>query len=106
MYTFLADVQVSFTTNSPVAGRFVRATCTVTNLEPSQTIVSITWRHNGSTIMNGGRFVITSPSSGMSQLTINDLVPSDAGQYVCFADFQSPGVQRTSLPSTLVIQSK
>ena len=56
--------------------------------------------------MNGGRFMITNPSSGMSQLTISDLVPSDAGQYVCFADFQNPGLQITSLPSTLVIQSK
>ena len=99
-------MQVSFTTNSPVAGRFVTATCTVTNLQPSQTIVSITWRHNGSTIVNGGRFTITSPSSGMSQLTIEDLVPSDAGQYVCFADLQNPVAQRTSLPATLVIQSK
>ena len=50
--------------------------------------------------------MITSPSSGMSQLTIEDLVPSDAGQYVCFADLQNPELQRTSLPSTLVIQSK
>ena len=100
MCTFLADVQVSFTTNSPVAGRFVEATCTVTNLQQSQGIVSITWRHNGSNITNGGRFMITSPSSGMSQLTIEDLVPSDAGQYVCSA------AQRTSSPATLVIQSK
>ena len=99
-------MQVSFTTNSPVAGRFVTATCTVTNLQPSQTIVSITWRHNGSTIVNGGRFTITSPSSGMSQLTIEDLVPSDAGQYVCSADLQNPVAQRTSSPDTLVIQSK
>ena len=56
--------------------------------------------------MNGGRFMITSPSSGMSQLTIEDLVPSDAGQYVCFADLQNPELQRTSLPSTLVILGK
>ena len=99
-------MQVSFGTNSPVAGRFVTATCTVTNLQQSQTIASITWRHNGSTIMNGGRFIITNPSSGRSDLTINDLVLSDAGQYVCFADLQNPGLQITSLLSTLVIQSK
>ena len=99
-------MQVSFGTNSPVAGRFVTAICTITNLQPSQTIVSITWRHNDSNIMNGGRFMITSPSSGMSQLTIEDLVPSDAGQYVCSADLQNPELQLSSSPATLVIQSK
>ena len=56
--------------------------------------------------MNGGRFMITNPSSGMSQLTIDELVLSDAGQYVCFADLQNPVVQRTSSAATLVIQSK
>ena len=56
--------------------------------------------------MNGGRFMITNPSSGRSELTINDLVPSDAGQYVCFADLQNPVLVRTSLPATLAIQSK
>ena len=50
--------------------------------------------------------MITSPSSGMSQLTIEDLVPSDAGQYVCFADLQNPVAQNMSSPATLVVQSK
>jgi len=50
--------------------------------------------------------MITSPSSGMSQLTIEDLVPSDAGQYVCSADLQNPELQLSSSPATLVIQSK
>ena len=50
--------------------------------------------------------MIINPSSDMSQLTIDDLVLSDAGQYLCFADLQNPGLQITSSAATLVIQSK
>ena len=95
-----ADVQVSFTTTSPVAGRFVGATCTVTNLQPSQSIASVSWRHNGTNIVNGGRTTITNEfASNRSRLNIEDLVSSDSGEYTCSVQLQNPPREITDVYS-------
>ena len=103
---FLADVQVSFTTTRPVADRFVTATCTVTNLQPSQSIASVSWRHNGTVIVDGGRTTITNEfAANRSRLDINNLVPSDSGEYTCSVQLQNPMREVTDV-ATIEIQSK
>ena len=80
--------------------------CTVTNLQPSQSIASASWRHNGTPIVSGGRTTITNEfGSRRSRLDIEDLVPSDAGDYTCSMQLQNPARQVTDI-ATLAIQSK
>ena len=99
-------MQVIFTTTRPLAGRFVGSTCTVTNLQPSQSIASISWGHNGTMIVNGERITITNEfASNRSHLNINNLVPSDSGEYTCSVQLLNPASQVTDI-ATLEIQSK
>ena len=99
-------MQVSFTTTRPVADRFVTAMCTVTNLQPSQSIASISWRHNGTPIVNEGRTTITNEfAANRSRLGINNLVPSDSGAYTCSVQLQNPQRELTHV-ATLEVQSK
>ena len=97
---------MSFTTTSPLAERFVTATCTVTNLQPSQSIASVSWRHNGTVIVDGGRTTIANEfAASRSRLDINNLVPSDSGEYTCSMQLQNPTREVTDV-ATIEIQSK
>ena len=56
--------------------------------------------------MSGGRTTITNEfASNRSRLDIEDLVPSDAGDYTCSMQLQNPARQVTDI-ATLAIQSK
>ena len=100
-------MSVSFSPAHSVEGAFIRATCLFSTSIAGQSASSVQWRHNSTrSITSGGRYYIdTTTAQGNSELEIDSVVHSDAGEYTCRVQFQSPQDVRTG-SATLQVASE
>ena len=90
-------MELSFSTNFPVEGGFTDGVCTFRTTVVGQTVGSVSWTHNVSQNVMGDRVtVLTDISGGRSDLTINSVIQSDAGDYTCTVNFVGPSQQKAA----------
>lgn len=83
---------------------FTDATCSFSTTTVGQTVSSVTWSHNVTrAVTDSGRIsVTTNIAEGRSDLQINNVEFTDAGEYLCTVQFRNPSLQSTHSASLQV----
>ena len=91
-------MELSFFPNFPVEEGLTDGTCTFHTTVVGQTVGSVSWTHNVSQEVTGDSRVTveTDISGGRSDLKINSVTQSDAGDYTCTVNFVGPSQQKAA----------